>query len=365
MADLSLYPVEMPVDAFEALIAWIPGALVMIDSDQRITAVNEKAAKLFGYRLSELVGRSLNDLVPVTAREIHGPVVEGFLKRPHVRHPHSGLRLSARRKDGTEFPVDISLSTLSYPDGLRAIAVVTDATDREERVRADEQKRQLVNFWSVVSHELRNPLNAVLGFAQLLGTRRTENLTVEQHKWVDIIHRSGSHMLELLNEVVELQQAKSGRSAVLWEQVGVDSVIDEVLESIETDVEAKGLYLEREGARGLSILGSQRRLWQISVNLIANAVKYTDEGKVRVLTERAGGMVKISVADSGPGMPEAECKQAFEPFFRGSLAVRQAKSGMGLGLALVKELVESMDGTISLESVENLGTTATVTFPAA
>jgi PAS domain S-box-containing protein len=357
--------IELAPGAIEALVSWIPAAVIMIDSDHQITAANQASGDLFGYGPQELVGRSLGDLVPVAARPFHEIAVAGYLQRPYVRHPGSGLRLTGLRKDGTEFPVDIALNTLRYPSGLRAIAVINEASDRLEMMQADERREHAVDFWSAAVHDLRTPLNSVLGFSELLLSGQRGHLTAEQSVYVDNIHSSGEHMLALISDVLDLQRVESGHMQLLWEQVSVESVINDAATAMLPVVLAKGLQLVRRGDPSISVLADRRRLRQILDNLLSNAVKYTDAGRVHISTERVGERVRITVSDTGFGIAAADLERVFDPFFQGSLALRLPKSGSGLGLALAKRLVEAFRGEISIESVQGSGTTVRVVLPAA
>jgi len=357
--------VELPPGALEALIAWIPAAVVMVDHTQHITAATPSAGELFGYPPQEMIGRPLTDLVPVNARSFHDQAAAAYVERPYIRHPDSGLQLTALHRDGTEFPVDISLNTVRYRDGVRTMAVVSKASDRAERQVADQRRKHMVDFLSAVSHDLRTPLNAVLGFSELLASGSHGSLTDRQRRDVDNIQTAGNNMLMLLNDVLDLQRVEAGEIQLLWEKVPVDTIVDEAVTLEEPEATTKGLLLEWIGRRGLHVMADQRRIRQILGNLLSNAVKYTDLGKVSVSAEQHRNQVAISVTDTGPGIPEADLKQIYNPFFQGSLALRQAKSGSGLGLALTRRLVEALNGEIHLESTVGLGTTATVRLPAA
>ena len=362
---MDLTSADKPTRALEGLVDWIPAAIVVIDADQRITAASTRAAELFGYQPGEMVGRQLGDLVPHDVRDFHQRATDAYLAKPYVRHPVSGLQLRGLHRDGNEFPVDIALNTVPGPQGARFMAVITAARDRVELEVAEERRRHMVDFLTAVSHDLRTPLNAVLGFSELLASGAHGPLNDRQKRDVQNIRRSGESMLALLNDVLDLQRVETGRIQLLFERVRVSEVVEEVVSQEEPRAAQKGLPLEARVGGGIYVLSDRRRLRQVLGNLLSNAVKYTDAGRVQVSAEPSAGRVGISVADTGPGIGKSDLEKIFDPFFQGSLALRQAKSGAGLGLALTKRLVEALNGEIAVVSSLGVGTTAKVLLPAA
>jgi PAS domain S-box-containing protein len=363
MSDRPL--IAVPPESLEAMVAWMPAAVIVIDASQTITAANARVSDLFGYSPAELIGGPLSVLVPQSARQFHRPATDAYMRRPYVRHRDSGLQLVGVRKDGSEISVDISLASFDYPDGRRAMAIMTDATDRVTRIKAEQAAGHVVEFLAAVTHDLRTPLNSVLGFAQLLEDPQMGTLNERQVRYVSNIRKAGNHMLELLNDVLDLRAVESGQIQLLWERVEVDDVVQPVVDWAEPAAAAKGLVLEWTGERGLAIVGDHRRFHQIVGNLVSNAVKYTSVGSVSVETRLKDIDVTIAIADTGPGIERAELERMFDPFVQGSMALRQSKSGSGLGLALTKRLVAALGGQLTFESTVGSGTLATVAFPAA
>ena len=221
----------------------------------------------------------------------------------------------------------------------------------EEAVAANRAKSQ---FLSRMSHELRTPLNAILGFAQLLGM---DHLDDDQREGVDHITRAGRHLLELINEVLDLSRIDTGGLAVSLEPVNVDELVADAV-SLVGPMGAERRMALRSGRADAAahVFADRQRLKQVLVNLLANAVKYSPPGAVTTVhTDRTGdGRIRITVADTGPGIPPELLSRLFMPFDRLG-AEAGATEGTGLGLALSKALIEAMDGTIGADSTVGVG----------
>jgi signal transduction histidine kinase len=232
----------------------------------------------------------------------------------------------------------------------------------ERTTKLADASRAKSEFLSRMSHELRTPLNAILGFAQLL---EMDHLTSEQHESVDQILKAGRHLLDLINEVLDIARIEAGRLAVSIESVSVKEVIQEGLDLVAPLAVARDIKLRVEAA-GLSdrfIFVDRQRLKQVLLNLLSNAVKYNRPGgSVTLSSEDAPqGRLRIKVSDTGPGISQEKMNRLFAPFDR--LGAEQTEiEGTGLGLLLCKRLVEAMGGTLGVESTEGKGSTFWVEF---
>jgi signal transduction histidine kinase/CheY-like chemotaxis protein/HPt (histidine-containing phosphotransfer) domain-containing protein len=241
----------------------------------------------------------------------------------------------------------------------RERAVARDARDEAER--ANQAKNE---FLSRMSHELRTPLNAILGFGQLL---ELESLTAEQRSGVDHINSAGRHLLELINDVLDLARVESGDLRVTLEPVRTGDVLDEAVGLVTPLAAARDVRLPDRPATGSEqhVRADARRLRQVVLNLLANAVKYNREGgEVHVRTERTGDRVTIAVADTGAGIAAADLDRLFTPFDRLG-AEHGTVEGTGLGLVLAQRMTEAMGGTIHVESTPGRGSTFRVELAAA
>jgi signal transduction histidine kinase len=231
------------------------------------------------------------------------------------------------------------------------------------RARLDAERANLAKseFLSRMSHDLRTPLNAIIGFAQVL---EMEGLQAEQRESVAHILRGGRHLLELINEVLDIARIEAGRLSLSPEPVEVDLIVQGAVELVQPLAAQRSLTVEVDVPRGTCVLADRLRLNQVLFNLLSNAVKYNREGgRIRVVSTRQDGRATISVEDTGAGIPEDKLKLLFTPFERLG-AEQSGVEGTGLGLALVKGLVEAMSGSMGVESVVDRGSRFTVNLPA-
>jgi two-component system cell cycle sensor histidine kinase PleC len=239
----------------------------------------------------------------------------------------------------------------------------------EARLRAEDANLAKSRFLATMSHELRTPLNAILGFSEVMHSELLGPLANPQYKeYCGDIHASGSHLLQLINEILDLSRIEAGRYELVEETIRLADVIDDCLRLVKLKADGKSLTIDRQVAASLPTLwADQRAVRQVVLNLLSNAVKFTPRGgRIVVAVEAAadGGQM-LRVCDNGPGIPATELPKVMEAFGQGSLAHRTAEGGTGLGLPIVKNLVELHGGTFELASEVRKGTTATVRFPAA
>jgi PAS domain S-box-containing protein len=340
------------------------------------------AEKLFGYGRDELLGQGVELLVPDHLRAVHTSHRTQYWDHPVTRPMGSGLSLFGCRKDGSQFPVEISLSPVKSEEGLRVTAIIRDISERkqaEERMRAIQQKytqelelrnRQVERanqlkseFLASMSHELRTPLHTVIGFAELLGEELEGPLNEKQKRFVDHIHKDSLHLLELINDILDLSKIEAGRVELLRESFELVAVLDETISAIRSRAMAKSLLIETEVSVMAPIFADRLRLRQILYNLLSNALKFTPEGgKVRVEAALREGFLEVSVCDTGVGIPKEQHQAIFDKFYQVGATTKGVREGTGLGLAITKRLVEQHGGTIWVESEPGKGSRFTFTI---
>jgi len=365
---------------FRELIENAPDGILQIDGAGKITLSNHTAETLFGYAENELLARNVEDLVPEAHRKGHAEHRHKFVMAGVSRPMGPNLDLYARRKDGGEFPVEISLSPVTTDEGIRVTAVIRDVTERkrtEEHVRtlqksymaelearqkeAERLNRLKDEFLASVSHEFRTPLHTIIGFTDLLSEQLEGPLNETQRAFLRHIHRDSEHLLGLINDVLDLSRIESGGLKLQKENLPVREAIFEAVSAIQPHAEAKSVRIHEQESNDLYVIADPVRLRQIFYNLLSNAVKFTSPGgMITVTAEPNGSSVRITVTDTGIGMSQQDQKQVFDRFYQ----VSNKTGGAGLGLAICKQLVEMQGGSISVESEPGSGSRFHFELPA-
>jgi signal transduction histidine kinase len=226
---------------------------------------------------------------------------------------------------------------------------------------ASQHKSQFV---ANMSHELRTPLAAILGYAELMQEGFYDPLGEKSMDALTRIRSNGKHLLGLINSVLDIAKIESGQFSLNIAEYALDNVVETVRAATQSLAEAKKLALKTEVAKALPVgLGDEQRLTQVLLNLVGNAIKFTDAGEVRVTAEAINGHFAVSVADTGPGIPEQERMRIFEQFHQVDNSNTKAKGGTGLGLAIAKQIVEMHGGRIWVESTLGKGSTFRMELP--
>jgi PAS domain S-box-containing protein len=368
---------------YHDLLEAAPDAIIEVDSDGRILTMNARTEQLFGYDRNELRGRTVDALVPDHVRARHASHRAGYAANPLTRPMGSGLSLEGRRKDGSTFPVEISLSPLKSDEGYRVTAVIRDITERkqiEERLQAIQtqytrelelrnQEVEVANrhkseFLANMSHELRTPLHTVIGFSELLAEESQGPLNDSQKRFIGHIHKDAQHLLALINDILDLSKIEAGKVQLRRDAVDIAVILDDALASIQPRGIEKSVAIETNIESPVIVEGDRIRLKQILYNLLSNAVKFTPaNGRVQVEMGTAEGYARISVRDTGVGIPLEEQESVFEKFHQVGGVAGGAREGTGLGLPISRRLVEEHGGRIWLESEPGLGSCFTFTIP--
>jgi PAS domain S-box-containing protein len=357
-----------------------PVAIIVADESGRITLVNIQAERLFNYHRGEMLGQPLEMLVPERFRRGHAGLRAGFHKTPLMRPMGAGRDLFGLRKDGTEVPIEIGLSPFMTPDGSFVLATIVDITERKyaEELRlltAREQRKRLdaeldrdraldasllkSQFVATMSHELRTPLTTIIGMTELLSGTSLED---RQRRYCEQVNESAEALLSIINSILDFSKIEAGKIDLDERDFELQAVVESAASVLAPQIRQKSLRLHTyvDPLIPPLVRGDADRLMQILLNLIGNAVKFTQRGNVVVRAlpvemslQRV--VIRFEVQDTGIGISEETSPRLFEPFVQADNSSSRKYGGTGLGLSICKRLVTLMGGEIGVESEPGCG----------
>jgi PAS domain S-box-containing protein len=352
---------ESSRDSRNSLLEAAPDAMVCVDSSGRIVLVNAQAERLFGYRREELAGQPAEILVPDAVKAGHPKLRAGYMADPEPRPMGAGIELSGRRRDGSTFPAEISLSAIDTDEGILVSAAVRDVTDRQRQ--QDEVKRgyrNLESFAYSVAHDLRTPLRALAGFSAALLDDCGDSLGEVGRGYAERIEAASLHMSALIDSISHLSHVSRAELNLQAVDLGAEAA------SL-----AQELHHESAGRRVRFIIqqpawARSDRVLTVLQNLLGNAWKFTscqDDPTIEFGTiPGAGAHVCCYVRDNGAGFDPAYTGKLFQPFQR--LHTTREFAGIGVGLASVRQIVERHGGRAWAEGAVGKGATFYFTLPA-
>jgi PAS domain S-box-containing protein len=353
---------------FQLAVEACPSGILMIDASGTIVLVNAELERQFGYDRSELIGASVDTLLPARLHGVHASHRRTFNENPAARAMGAGRDLYARRKDGSEFSVEVSLNPLRASDGAMVLATVIDITGRKEAERAiafqNEQLRrsnaELEQFAYVASHDLQEPLRMVASFTELLQDRYRDQLDDRAHKYIGYAVEGAKRMQSLVRDLLAYSRVSAAEKVL--KPVDSGAVVAAVIERLSPLIRESGAAVR---AHQLPIVMSDElELGQVFQNLISNAVKFRADRapRIEIMAESEDGMWRLSVSDNGIGIDAKFGERIFQMFQR--LHERGKYEGSGIGLAIAKKIVERHGGRIWFVSSVGQGTTFHFTLPA-
>jgi len=340
----------------------LESAVIVLDAQDRVVDINPAAMAVIG-REDPVIGMPARDLVPERR-----PLVERYLRLPEARE-----EVALEGEEGTVF-FDLRMQTLKAHDGRASgrLVVLHDITEqkranaelRRAKEEAEQASRAKSQFLATMSHEIRTPLNGVLAAVELLlGTE----LDVEQREFAEIVETSGRTLMALINDLLDFSKIEAGREELDVRRFDLREMVDKTVGMFRAPADDKGLRLtlEVEGSVPSWVLGDETRLRQVLVNLIGNAVKFTDDGSIDVAATYSAeqGRAAFTVEDSGIGIPTDKLESIFDTFSQADSSTTRKYGGTGLGLAISRRLAELMDGSLSVDSMEEGGSTFTLVVP--
>jgi PAS domain S-box-containing protein len=362
-APRSIVPV-LPDVAWQIMDAALD-AIVLIDEELRIVAWNAAAEATFGLSVADAIGREAVELVPERLRGTYR------LGLPAAMDPTTSLPILqgqietvGLRADGEEFPLLLSLRAIGSGRDRLLVGCVRDVSDRQAASAEVAAGESHGRFVANMSHELRTPLNSVLGFAQLLA--RDVELTERQRRYVGHIMDGGSHLLGVIDDILDLDRIGAGKTELHLERLPLRPLLESVVESLNPRAAASGVSVHLSIAGAPEIHSDRHRLSQIIANLLVNAIQFTPGGgQATVSAVALERTVEIAVTDTGMGIPLADQERIFEPFAQGDSRLSRRHSAAGLGLALSRRLASLLGGELTVSSVVGSGSTFRLVLPLA
>jgi len=361
-------------EQFQHLLEAAPEAMVIVDHDGRIVLVNEQTEHLFGYARAALLGQSIEILVPARFSG-HAAHRKAFAANGATRRMGTQRQLAGLRSDGTEVPVEISLSPIETEQGTLVISAIRDVTENRQaeaalqqaKAEAEAANRAKSEFLATMSHEIRTPMNGVVGAVGLL---LDGELTPRQHELASIARSSAQSLLAIINDILDISKIEAGKMQIEQATFDLQQMLEDVGEMFATRAAEKQLELVLSYASGARrrFVGDAGRIRQVLVNLVGNAIKFCEHGHVFIHIEEDPGedprtTLRVTVEDTGMGIPPEAVNRLFERFSQADASTTRRFGGTGLGLAICRRLVELMNGQIGVTSTAGSGSTFWFTLP--
>lgn len=339
-------------------------AVISIDREGRILSFNPAAERMFGYAESELLGLNVNTLMPEPYHSAH----DGYMSRyQESGEPHiigEGRDVVARRKDGSTFPVHLSVGEGLAGEEPIFIGVLRDLTYIKaaeqsairEKEAAEEASRQKSIFLNMMSHELRTPLTVILGYLPILMDEKRMPDPATIAGIVSDMNVSGEHLLDLINDLLDISKIEAGQMELHLTDVDMHRLAADIVRKFSHRAEGQGVELHSK-VEEIRLTVDERRVRQVLINLVGNALKFTQEGAVTIDGCMRDGRFCFEVSDTGPGIPGEQLQTIFEPFRQLDSSSTRKVGGTGLGLAISQRLVALHGGEIQVESTVGQGTT--------
>ncbi len=372
--------------------------IITIDEHGIVQSFNLAAENVFGYSIKEVIGKNINQLMPEPDKSKHDEYMNRYLSGGEPQILGIAREVIAKRKDGSTFPMELSVSQMYQGDSSLFIGIVRDIEERTrmrkeleqfsadlERTNKSLQKEILEHkkaeedlvvakmtaekanaaksiFLANMSHEIRTPMNAVFGYSQIL--KRDKGLNGEQKKSVENIISSGQHLLELINDILDISKIEAGRIRLNSTDFSLNNLMSDlsVIFKLRCDEKKISWNINRSDNGSNWVKGDAGKIKQILINLLGNAVKFTESGEITLNVKKGKRDIFIfEVIDTGPGIPPEALENIFEPFRQSEQGIK--KGGTGLGLAISEKQAELMDGKLTVISEVNKGSQFTLNLP--
>lgn len=352
----------------------MPDAFFVINQKGLIQSVNEKGIAMFGYSEEALIGKNISMLTTSEHRQAHDGYISEYLKTGKNRIIGSVRELIARKSDGSEFPIALSVGEVRVDDEVLFTGIIRDISElkqkekdliqaKNEALEAGLAKSQ---FLANMSHEIRTPLNGIFGVLQVLKQKIQGS---EKHALIDVALSSGRSLLTVINDILDFSKIEAGMLKVDHTALSIRNIIESIISELTPQASQNGNMLTFCFSESFDdgFEGDPVRIKQILLNLTSNAIKFTENGQVNIAVEHSHSDhlegVRFVVTDTGIGMSEELLKRLFNRFEQADESTTRKHGGTGLGLAICKNLIELMDGKITVSSSHQTGSEFIVTLP--
>ncbi len=362
-------------DELRAILDVASDGIITLDKEGRILSFSAGAEAIFGLNASSVIGTGLAELLTAESRKSLRDYLAALSGPGLASVFNDGREVTAATRQGGTVPLFLTIGKMQSPAARAAFCVVvrditswkrTEKELREAKEQAETASRQKSEFLARISHELRTPLNAIMGFSEVMQQERFGALRNEKYKaYANDIHTSGSHLLSLINDLLDLSKVEAGKLELDFTAVSLEDAADHGIKLLQPQATAAGILVRKSFPAKLPrVVADHRALKQIVLNLLSNAIKYTNAGGEVIISAsfEKNGEVKFRVKDSGIGMTDSQVAEALQPFTRLETPGRE-RQGTGLGLPLTKALVEANRARFQMSSAPGKGTLAEIIFP--
>lgn len=342
-------------------------AIITIDEEGIIQTFNQGAKALFQYDKNEVIGQNIKILMPDPDRSQHDKYMKRYLSTGHSKILGVGREVTGLKKDGSQFPMDLTISKVSLHKGIIFAGIIRDISLRkdfesaliEAKKLSDEANKAKSSFLANMSHEIRTPLNGILGLTQLA---LSTDLNPVQNDFLRKIQNSSKSLLTIINDILDVSKVEAGKMEIEFIEFELEKILQDVSSLLSPKIKEKGLQFHLEINKNVptSVIGDPVRLSQVLTNLFSNSVKFTEQGHITIslrLLEQTQETVNLefSVQDSGIGISENHIGKLFKPFSQADASITRIFGGTGLGLNIARNLVRLMGGDIRIESKPGKG----------
>ena len=348
-------------EIFRLAVEACPSGMIVVDGGGGIVMINDEVERLFGYRREELLGRSVDILLPENVRGNHVKQRADFMQHPSARHLGMRRDFVGRCKDSSEIPIEVGLNPIRSANDVLILCAIVDISERKRLERLQDE------FVSTVSHELRTPMTSIAGSLGLLAGGAGGILPPSAARLITIAHANCKRLVRLVNDILDIKKLESGLMAFQFQRCDARILLERAIEANYTIADDNGMRIRLDApAEAFDVQVDPDRFLQVMTNLLSNAVKFSPPGEEVVIAIRQhSNHVRITVRDRGAGVPADFKPRVFEKFAQANATTQHERQGTGLGLSIVRQIVMRMHGQVGFDDAPGGGTIFYIELPTA